>query len=153
MAHRVYATCLLALYCSATLAALSTGTVTIASLTEFQGLRQCARDCLYYGHGDLGEQLECGDDGLHTPYLNICLCRADLTSEGSSYLSSCINEGCTSKSADLLRAISIWNSYCRFGANTTATHPQSSTNTSPTLPAETPASQTTLRSEVIRSSK
>ena len=153
MALHVYGTCLLAFYCSAALAFLSTGTVTIALLTEFQGLRQCARDCLYYGHGDLGEQLECGDDGLHTPYLNTCLCRTDLTSDGSSYLTDCINDGCTSNSADLSDAISIWNSYCRSSARTTARDQRSSSITSSTLPANGTASHTTLRSEGVSSSR
>ena len=153
MALQVYCTCLLAFYCSAALAVLSTGTVTITSLTEFQGLRQCARDCLYYGHGDLGEQLECGDDGLHTPYLNTCLCRTDLTSDGSSYLTSCINDGCTSKRVDLLGAISVWNSYCSFKVPSTARDQRSSSITSPTLSANSTASHTILRSEGVSSSR
>ena len=127
---------------SVALAAVASNSVTINSLTDFQGLRECARLCLYSGHGDLGEQLECGDDGLHTPYLDTCFCRTDLAVDGSSYLTSCINEGCTTNSVDLSGAISVWNSYCGFGSY--ATRSRARTSTAPAnVPAQTSASQTT----------
>ena len=121
---------------------LTTGSVTITSLQGFRDLRGCARSCLYSGHGDLGEQLECGDDGLRTPYLNTCFCRSDLTSDGSSYLTSCINEGCTTNSVDLSQAIRVWNSYCRFGKYATS-RAETPSSKAASLPAHTAAFSTT----------
>ena len=43
-----------------------------------------------------------------------CMCREDLRSSASSFLTSCINYRCTSAPHDVTSAVSLYNSYCHL---------------------------------------
>jgi len=78
------------------------------SLTCWKSLRSCGQWCLggVYENGGIPWQLQCG-----SPIENECFCRADLVSEATSYLSSCIMSGC-SNSNDVTSGMECYTGYC-----------------------------------------
>jgi len=49
-----------------------------------------------------------------------CMCREDLRSSASSFLTSCINYRCSSAPTDLTSAVSLYNSYCHLTTSLSA---------------------------------
>ena len=93
-------------------------TISITAVPAYTSLRVCARECLYcpscgFG-GDLGSEIKCQDGDQSPTYDDRCFCRRDLASSGSSFLTTCINTACSSISADINSAISVYNNYCGF---------------------------------------
>lgn len=108
---RVYFGILLAL----SLRALCESSVSIVSAEPYINQRSCVQQCIYHPgvNDDLAPFIGCN------PPLNACYCRADLASSVSYFLTSCVNEGCSSHSADISLAISVYNGYCRSNAPAT----------------------------------
>jgi hypothetical protein len=85
-----------------------TQTVTISDENNYKNLRKCAQPCVTDSIGtDLFNVLSCA-----SPYQNSCLCREDLAPIVSSWLSKCINSGCTPATVDIAQAISVYGDYC-----------------------------------------
>lgn len=94
------------------LRAICDSTVSIASVQPYLDQRYCVRDCLWSGFdNNLESFLGCPD-----PYANNCYCRDDLASSASSYITTCVNGGCSSNTPDVVRAMSVYNGYCSSAA-------------------------------------
>jgi hypothetical protein len=83
------------------------GTFTITAFPAYTSQRVCAQGCFYNYGFNLPNAIGC-----QSPYLDSCVCRTDLTSSGSSILSTCVNSACSSNSNDLSSAESIYLGYC-----------------------------------------
>jgi hypothetical protein len=77
---------------------------TIQSLPAYSLQRACVQGCL------AGEYAVAYD--LNCPQLNACVCRTDLQSQVSTYLTSCVNAGCSTNPPDLSSAVELYDSYC-----------------------------------------
>jgi hypothetical protein len=58
----------------------------------------------------LAGYLGCKWDG--SEYFSTCVCRIDLTSAASYFLTSRVNSGCSGHTPDITSAMSLYNSYC-----------------------------------------
>jgi len=81
-----------------------------------------AQSCFAYNFAGCSTDALGGALGCHAPLCspqwaatNNCYCRTDLQSVATSYLSSCVDKGCTvgDFSIDVSSAISIYDSYCQ----------------------------------------
>lgn len=102
-------------------AVLIASAVSIQSAEPYINQRFCVQQCLYHPDfdDDLAPFLGCN------PPLNGCYCRADLAASVSYFLTSCVNVGCSSHSADISQAISVYDGYC--SSNAPATNAATST--------------------------
>jgi hypothetical protein len=100
------------------------GTVTLYSLPAYTSQRACAQlcfyGCIYCGIGPWTAGIR-GAVGCDLPFLDSCMCRTDLFSSASGYLSTCVSSACSSNSVDVNSALSIYGSYCAK-ANSPATN-------------------------------
>lgn len=104
--------------------ALGDSSISIVSNQPYKEQRICAQHCLWhFGFtNDLSSFLGCT-----SPWVNDCYCRADLASMVTSFLASCVDEGCSQKTEDVKQALSVYNGYCASNmpainaANPTAT--------------------------------
>lgn len=87
----------------------------------FSSQKPCAQSCFEYNNLGCSTDALGGALGCQAPFCsnqfaatNNCYCRTDLQSVATSYLSSCVNKGCTvgDSSIDISSAISIYGSYC-----------------------------------------
>lgn len=87
----------------------ASNTVTIRNEAAFKAMRECARDCFVFnGSIDL-----IGEFGCIWPYMNECLCRADLAPQATKHLSTCCDTYCTGAAdVDISSAIQVYYSYC-----------------------------------------
>lgn len=133
-----------------------TAVVSINSKAEYVTARPCGASCLWYqgpfacganrGYFDLAQELQCGCDAR-----NACYCGKDNAVAASSYISSCVSDGCSKFPGEVTSAIAIYNDYCvtaNIVAATTSVAPATtsgsstgqtatatrSDNTRPTLP-------------------
>lgn len=115
-----------------------TAVISIASQEPFGIMKPCASSCLVYsgvwacgvnsGYYDLGIELSCGCSPQ-----NFCYCDVDSASRASSYISSCVVEGCgTAFPSEVTSAIDLYNGYCST-ANVAASTTSSSSTSTPTL--------------------
>lgn len=109
---RVY----IGIFLTLSLRALCDSTVSIVSVQPYLEQRSCVQFCLWHpgGDDDLAPFLKCT-----SPWLNACYCRNDLASSVSSFLTSCVNQGCSSHSEDFDRAVSVYHGYCSSNAPAT----------------------------------
>lgn len=123
------------------------GTITIDSLPAYSSQRPCVQYCLYSGQpngaGAVNWALGCTN-------LNSCMCRADLASSASSFLTICVNTWCQSAAIDVNNAVSIFNAYCNAAtasstniATTTVGSSSSGSTTSSQPPTTSPQPVTT----------
>lgn len=116
------------------------GTVSLTNEPAFSSVRNCVQDCLncneyWYQNcpgGAIGILyfLTCNN-------LDSCFCRTDFESSVSSYLTSCINEQCSTHDIDLSAGMSLYNGYCGFGGATIDNYPGQPTSNSPNTIAGT----------------
>ncbi|KAJ6256220.1 hypothetical protein Dda_9055 [Drechslerella dactyloides] len=83
------------------------GTATLFELPEYKTGRPCMRGCLYL----LTQNIGC-------EYVDGCICRGDLASPVTHYLSTCIMSACSSLTVDVQSGVSIFQSYCNGKAPT-----------------------------------
>ena len=93
--------------------ALSDSKVSILSTDPYEAQRKCVQFCLWHpgATDDLMPYIGCT-----SPWLNECLCRSDLASSASYFLTSCVNKGCSSAPQDVSRAVSVYDEYCTRNA-------------------------------------
>lgn len=95
-----------------------TAVISIDSERPFATMKPCASSCLVYsgvwacgvnsGYYDLGIELSCGCSPK-----NFCYCDVDSASRASSYISSCVNDGCgTEFPSEVTSALDLYNGYC-----------------------------------------
>lgn len=89
-------------------------TQTIASLPAYNQQRPCATPCFWNGDpnnvnaGDiLGYHLGCKSRASDD-----CFCRADLALVATSWLSTCVLQGCSSNTLDMSSAFEVYDEYC-----------------------------------------
>jgi hypothetical protein len=130
----VFSSCFVSLFSPFVRADL-VGTFSLPAQPAYSSLRVCAQNCINFGLDggylndntpDLAVFLNCGG-----PFNieNACICRSDLISSGSSYLTSCASKECTN-SIDASSAAALYVSYCSVltpAATTTAAGAGSST--------------------------
>lgn len=87
--------------------AQASSTVSITAAQGYAIQRQCAKCNLWQCAGNVNDFLQCNG-------LNYCYCRADLSSDVNSLLSSRLSTDCTPGPAtnDISLAISIYSQYC-----------------------------------------
>ncbi|KAF3905245.1 hypothetical protein ABW21_db0204069 [Orbilia brochopaga] len=76
-------------------------TASLLDQPDYKTGRPCMRDCLYYLNQNIGCQ-----------NVDSCVCRGDLASPITNYLSTCINSACNSFTIDVQSGISIYQAYC-----------------------------------------
>ncbi|KAK6537171.1 hypothetical protein TWF694_011368 [Orbilia ellipsospora] len=74
--------------------------VTLANGDDYKNGRPCMTNCLYYLAGNNG----CAN-------IDQCVCRLDLQPQITSYISSCVSNGC-SNTVDIQSGVSIYQAYC-----------------------------------------
>lgn len=88
------------------------------SQTAYIQQRTCVQWCLmndsYDEQAKLAGYLGCKWDGAE--YFSTCVCRTDLASSASYFLTSCVNSGCSGNTPDVTSAMSLYNSYCGLGS-------------------------------------
>jgi len=118
---------------------------TIESVPAYSLQRSCVQYCIGTGDGGLPGNLGCPNPNQP---LNACACRTDLQPSASSFLTSCVNQWCSSDPSDLSSAISIYDSYCASNGFAIVTAPASTTGATSfmTIPATTPTATATSSS-------
>jgi hypothetical protein len=124
------------------------GTITIDSLPAYSSQRPCVQYCLYSGQPN-GAGAVNWAFGCTNP--NSCVCRADLASSASSFLTTCVNICCQSATIDVNNAVSIFNAYCNaatasstnIATTTVGSSSSGSTTTSSQTPTTSPQPVTT----------
>ncbi|KAK4159920.1 hypothetical protein QBC43DRAFT_221042 [Cladorrhinum sp. PSN259] len=151
MARRAFSTVLAPILLSGIVRAATTNGplagVTIYAETAWSTARRCAAGCIKYkgdlpcnvvGYYDVGVFLGCG----RCDQINACYCSAGLGSSATSYLSSCVSNGCKGVDTwedELTSMLGIYNNYCA-----TANVAPTSTSRKPlTVTTNTPAAQQT----------
>jgi hypothetical protein len=112
--------CTLILFCFASLVAAQNSAYTIESVSAYSLQRTCVQNCL----GGLPGQIGCPFSYV---YLNQCACRTDLQPSASTFLTGCVNNGCSRDPSDLSSAISLYDSYCVSNGFALVTVPASTT--------------------------
>ena len=117
--------------------------VSITTVSPYREQRFCAQNCLW-GEDvhtlDVGRFLECPP-----PVANSCWCNDGLASSASSFLTSCVNQFCSSAPGDVSRAVSVYNGYCRSIAPAT-------NEATPTIDSKAPTSTVSAFVTVLSSS-
>ncbi|ORY12633.1 hypothetical protein BCR34DRAFT_290643 [Clohesyomyces aquaticus] len=111
--------------------------------------KDCVKSCIFNGWGvkDLMPGIGCS-----SPFANECLCRADQESPASKYLTTCVNSSCgTSATADLVRAVSVYDGYCS-GAGYPHANGQAQTTPPNSNPQAPTATKVTLVTETAKTS-
>ena len=118
-----YSQVYIGIFLTLSLRALCDSTVSIMSAQPYLEQRSCVQFCLWHPgeNDDLAPFLDCT-----SPWLHSCYCRNDLASSASSFLTSCVNQGCPSHSEDFRRAVSVYDGYC--SSNAPATNAATPTN-------------------------
>lgn len=85
-------------------------TVSLSAYTAYSVQRKCVRDCLIGPHND-------GNPGVIRelcgwPMLQSCYCGTAIAAAVSSEMTNCIDDYCSSKTADLSAALSLYDHYC-----------------------------------------
>jgi hypothetical protein len=112
------------------------GTVSLTNEPAFSTVRACVQDCL--NCNEYWYQ-NCPDGAIGILYfltcnnLDSCFCRTDFESSVSSYLTSCINQACSTHDIDLSAGMSLYNGYCGFGGATINNYPSQPTSNSPNI--------------------
>ena len=123
---------------------------TIISVPAYEHQHACVQYCI---GGEADENLP-NALGCPSTYLNACVCRTDLQPSASSFLTACVNQGCSSDPSDLSSAISLYDSYCASNGfpvpNTTA---GTSFVTNPTAPWPTATAATYSSASLTISSR
>jgi len=85
------------------------GPTSLAEVPAYKSLRSCAQPYVYNGccTADVYEAVGCP-----SPAIDACLCREDLRSIGSSFLTKYVNAACSTNAVDLSAAVGIWDTYC-----------------------------------------
>jgi hypothetical protein len=83
------------------------GTWSLDLQPDFLHARNCVQTCLDHGPSQLVYAIDCPP-----PWYDSCVCREDLRPIGSSALTKCVDNLCSSNSADLSQVVGIWDSYC-----------------------------------------
>lgn len=101
--------------------------ISIVDTSQYRQVPTCVQNCLYEDYDAL-DFLPCSPD------VNVCFCRLNLASSVSSFLTSCVNDHCSSRKTDVFHALSIYDEYCAskineviFTVTTTATNAKSKT--------------------------
>ena len=83
----------------------------LGTYSPYEELRTCAQPCL--GGYDVASQIVFVI-GCPAPYYDSCYCRGmqDLAFTVTSFLSSCVNSGCSSNPVDLASVFACYDSYC-----------------------------------------
>jgi hypothetical protein len=102
-------------YCAGDLTTVTSAPlVTLDKLSDYSSLRTCAQSCLIGGPQDggpaVGRALSCND--FTRIFYDACLCRPDLSSSASSFLTGCINRWCSGQTSDISAGISVLAKYC-----------------------------------------
>jgi hypothetical protein len=89
----------------------SINTVSIRTEAGYLNERICAQNCIWHvgGKGDLIAFLGCSNTN---GWLNDCYCGADMQSSAYYFITSCVNNACSSSTTDLSGASSVYSSYC-----------------------------------------
>jgi len=98
--------------------------ITVVGFAPYLDLRECAQDCIWH-RGNVDDLVASGL-GCPSPWMNECMCRVDLATVASSFLTSCCSSRCTvgSPNGDITAAVGVYNSYCEsngFAVNPAAT--------------------------------
>jgi hypothetical protein len=113
----------------ASITASQISTFTIESANAYPLMRTCAQYCLTWG---IPSTLDCPG-----PILNACACRTDLIPQGTSFITQCVNSGCTSNTDDVFSAVSLYINYCSVNGyvENTATTTSTESPSQPTIPS------------------
>jgi hypothetical protein len=149
---RIYRSLILVTFASVVTSQISQ--YAIQSVAGYSLQRACVQECVSSGYYGLPTGIGCPN-----PYLIACVCRTDLQPSASTFLTQCVNQGCSSDPSDLSSAISLYDSYCALNGVPLVTAPVSTTaatsfvTSPPTGPTATATSSSTSLTTTLDSSE
>jgi hypothetical protein len=133
--------------------------ISIQSLLAYSTAKPCAAGCLVYmgiwncgvnaGYHDLGKDLGCGCSPM-----NACWCSAGLQPSATSYISSCVSQGCgkvPNVDQDITSMISLYGGYCATANVEVPSQPAATTAITTPLVAASTARPASTRSSGVSS--